>query len=251
VRGRGENMLQAGDSFKLYQNLWAAIESGRCQFAESSSFCPLVQFSHIVTVPRISQTCLIDVLFGDKNENTGVVGLLNLALSCNILQAMFSKGFYCNVTRNTFPFHMCTPVKRASGNALNYPPPLSQTRTVFSAVAPIVPNMNAWMFGVRAVASPNLIDFHSTTHSMTYSITSMTHRYWFSSFDILRIRHWHFAHFTCARCVPYLAYLAYLILSVLRPDSLGQRPAEWDPTALTTIALASGSGGEVRKGRTK
>ena len=33
------------------------------------------------------------------------------------------------------------------------------------------------------------------------------------------------------------------------PDLPGQRPAEWDPTALTTIALASGSGGEVTKGR--
>lgn len=148
MRGRGETRLQAGDSFKLYQNLSAAIESGRCQFAESSSICPLVQFSHVVTVPRISQTCLIHVLFGDKNENTGVVGLLNLAISCNILQAMFSKRFYCSVTRNTFPSHMCTPVTCASGNALDHPPPLSQTRTVFSAVAPIVPNMNAWMLVV-------------------------------------------------------------------------------------------------------
>lgn len=63
---------------------------------------------------------------------------------------MFSKRFYCSVIRNIFPFHMrMRPVTRAPGNALDHPPRLSQTRTVFSAVdAPIEPNMNAWMFVV-------------------------------------------------------------------------------------------------------
>ena len=83
----------------------------------------------------------------------------------------------------------------ASGNALDHPPPLSQTRTVFSAVdAPFVPDMNAWMFVV------------CTSLKLTF---------------IVRPIYDSFYHFV---------------------DSPGQRPAEWDPTALTTIALASGGG---------
>ena len=97
------------------------------------------------------------------------------------------------------------------------------------------------MLGCLSCAScyeSNLIDFHITPHSMTHSnMTSMPHSHRAISFAYGSIYISHISH----------AHGAYRTSSC--PDLPGQRPAEWDPTALTTIALASGSGGEVTKGR--
>lgn len=78
-------MLQAGDSFKLERTFQQPLSLEGANLLSHLHSAPWTNCPILLVFLQFDKIVSFDVLFGDKNENTGVVGLPNLAISYNIL----------------------------------------------------------------------------------------------------------------------------------------------------------------------